>query len=478
MKKKSIALVLAVVCAAGLFAEDTRVEMPRFEIPSARSNGFGGSHIAYTDNVFALLVNPAAIMRVRDRSVFAPSFTLLSPEKTAKLIGEAVDGDFGKALQEVTDPDNPVKIPLGFALNEFPVSFAWVADGFGFGVWSRVFVNANIDGMTAKATVTADLVIPVGFAFKILDTDSHDVDAGVALKIFGGGYGNKYVNAIDAIDDLDALLDDLGMPVIMGAGLDLGFLYRWDVGFSAGVTFDDVFTHGGEIARVGGGDKQDGYYVPFSLNLGVAYDMKIGNFWKSAPGLVANTGITAAVDWRNLDVIFETKNPYLKRNPVLGLGVGLQFTLVDIFKLRFGMNEMLPAFGFGFDLGSFEIDVAYYGKELGLEPGNMPSAALDLTFAIRPGAKERRWPWTRTSLVEMIQSRVKESDAQPASGTAESPVSEEPAESRETNDFIPEEEAGAEEALTPDNTILDEWTPFRSATECFGMGSFAAPVSR
>jgi hypothetical protein len=425
MMKKTIMFMAALCCAAVIFAEETRVEMPRFEIPSARSSGFGGSHIAYTDNVSALLVNPAAIMRVRQRSFFAPSFTLLSPQKTIKVAGKIGSDDFGAALEDLNNPNNPGKISLGLGLNEFPISIAWVADGFGFGVWNRVFVNANIIGTTAEATVLADLIIPVGFAFKILDTDAHDVDAGVTVKIFGRGYGHKPVNALEAIDDFGALVDDLGAPVIMGVGLDLGFIYRWNIGLSAGITFDDIFTHGGEIARIGGGKKEDGYYVPFSLNIGIAYDLKIGNLLKAAPGFLAKSGLVFAFDWHNFDLLFVTDNPYLKRNPVLGIGMGLEFNFADILKVRGGINEMLPAFGFGFDLGALEIDVAYYGKELGLEPGQMPTAAVDLTFAIRPDAKERHWPWTRTSLVESISKTSKKSDEKPT---------EEPAPSTESAD--------------------------------------------
>jgi hypothetical protein len=459
MMKKIIAFIAALCCAAVVFAEDPREEMPRFEIPTARSSGFGGPHIAYTDNVFALLVNPAAIMRVRQRSFFAPSFTLLSPEKTLKLAGDISGDDFGAALKDLNNPNNPGKIPLGAGINEFPLSIAWVADGFGFGIWDRVFVNANVNDITAEATVLADLVIPVGFAFKILDTDAHDVDAGVALKFFTRGYGHKMVNIVEVIDGVDDLLSDLGAPVVMGAGFDLGFIYRWNIGFSAGITFDDIVTHGGEIARIGGGQKAtDGYYVPFSLNLGVAYDLNFGTVWKTAPRFIARSGVTVAFDWHNFDLVFGGENPYLRRNPVLGIGLGLQFNVVDTFKLRLGMNEMLPAFGFGFDLGSFEIDIAYYGKELGLEPGQMSTAALDLTFAFRPGAKERHWPWTKTSLVEVIKSRAKQSSEQPVASSEQTPVAE--PESNETSEsdegasddfeFIYEEEADAGEVVPVD----------------------------
>jgi hypothetical protein len=444
--KKSIAFVLILCCAGAVFAEETRMEMPRFEIPTARSNGFGGSHIAYTDDVFALLVNPAAIMRVRQRSFFALSPSLTSPQKTIGLAGKISDGDMGAALEDLNNPDNPGKIPFGFGLNEFPLSIAWVADGFGFGIWDRIHADVDISGTTAEAVVLADVIIPIGFAFKILDTDEHDVDAGIAVKIFGRGYGEAMITVAEVVGDLAELTDDLGAPVIMGAGFDLGFMYRWNTGLSAGMTFDDIFTHGGEIARIGNGEAEDGYYVPFSWNLGVAYDFKIGNFWKTAPGFIARSGITAAFDWHNFDLLFVSKNPYLKRNPVLGIGMGLQFSFVDIFKLRIGMSEMLPSFGFGFDLGAIKIDIAYYGKELGLEPGQMPAAMLDLTFAIRPGAKERSWPWARTSLVEIIDTQIQKSKAKKAA------LESTTAEPEQTAETLTPTDAGYPEAAGPEQT--------------------------
>ncbi|MDR1229967.1 MAG: hypothetical protein LBK61_01055 [Spirochaetaceae bacterium] len=401
--KKFIAFVLVLCCAGAVFAE--KVEMPRFEIPTARSNGFGGSHIAYTDDVFALLINPAAIMQVRQKSFFTLSPTVVSPQKILDFVNS--DGGTGAILESLNNPKNPGKIPLGLSLNELPLlSFSWVANGFGFGIWDRIHADVDVVGTTAEAVVLVDVVVPIGFAFKILDTAAHDVDAGVTLKFFGRGYGEESVTITDVLGDLAGIVEDIGAPVVAGFGMDLGFMYRWNIGLSAGITFDDIINHGNEVYRFGGGEENtDGYYVPFSMNLGVAYDFRIGNFWKTAPGFIARTGITAAFDWHNFDLLF-AKNPYFKKNPVLGIGMGLQFSLADLVKVRIGMSEMLPAVGFGFDLGAIEIDLAYYGKELGLEPGQLPAAMLDVTLAIRPGAKARNWPWARTSLVETISKLV------------------------------------------------------------------------
>ncbi|MCL2319307.1 MAG: hypothetical protein FWC45_04425, partial [Treponema sp.] len=62
MRIKVIGLVFLAVCLAlPVFAAD--VPMPPVTMPTAASNGFGGHHVAYTDNVFSLLVNPAAMIQ-------------------------------------------------------------------------------------------------------------------------------------------------------------------------------------------------------------------------------------------------------------------------------------------------------------------------------------------------------------------------------------------------------------------------------
>jgi hypothetical protein len=72
-----------------------------------------------------------------------------------------------------------------------------------------------------------------------------------------------------------------------------------------------------------------------------------------------------------------------------------------MLKVRLGMSDSLLSIGAGVDLGTFEISLAYYGKELGLEPGQNPVAALDLTIAFRPEAKKRVWPWARNPIVRL-----------------------------------------------------------------------------
>ena len=412
MNKLLASFTLVFICAGAVWAEDRA--MPRFDIPTARSSGMGGAHAAYTDNVFALIVNPAALMRTQQVSVFALTPMMLNPEATFGLIPPLMNVMGGDGLSSLGEAANILskqqgKVSLGYDMREFPLSVAWAANGFGFGLWNRIFVNANIIGTHIEIHSYADLFLPVGFAFKILDTSAHTVDAGITVKPFVRGLISQKLNIMDMIDSSSDILDDFSIPIIAGAGFDLGFMYRWDAGLRAGLTFADIVTRGGVVTSFMGRDTNS-YYVPFSMNLGLAYDFKIGTFWTGAPSLLANTGITFAFDWRDITNAFQ-QDDYTRRNAALDIGVGLQICVLDMFSVRMGMNEMLPAFGIGVDLGAFEFDAAYYGKELGKEPGQLSAAALEFTIAVRPDAKKRDWPWTRGSLVGLISGSEK---AEPA----------------------------------------------------------------
>jgi hypothetical protein len=411
--KKLLVFTLLIFSVSLVFAE--KVAMPAFTIPTARSSGMGGTHVAYTDNVFALLVNPAAIMRVEQKSFFAQSFSMFNPESTFGILGSIIDmagGDtsnMGKAADTLSKQKG--KIALGLDIREFPFSVSWVADGFGFGLWNRIFVNPNIQGTHVSVNVYADVILPGAFAFKILDTDNHAVDAGITLKPFVRGIATERINIMDMMDGDVDILDTMSVPLVIGAGFDIGFLYRWDLGLSAGLTFDDIATYGGAVTDFIQDNNSNTYYVPFSMNLGVAYDFKLGKFWENLPGFFANTEIAFAFDWHNVTNVFQQKD-YTKRNASLDIAMGLQFKVLDMIMVRFGMNEMLPAFGFGFDFGPIELDLAYYGRELGLEPGQLSAAAVEFTFAIRPDAKKREWPWTRGSLVGLIQNMVNSGESE------------------------------------------------------------------
>jgi hypothetical protein len=393
---KKIFAIALLVLLTGLIPAFAQTAMPRFEIPTTKSSSMGGAHVAYTDNVYSLLVNPAAMKQVRQLRFLTLSGTLLSPQTTLSLVDPVLkvfEGDFS-ALGESTDilSKEKGKLALGFDLREFPLSISSVSNGFGFGLWNRFFVNPSIIGTNLVLDAYADVIVPFGFAFGIVNTGSHTFDAGFTVKPFARVFVSERLKVLDLIDEDFALA--ASAPLILGAGVDVGLLYRYK-GLSAGITFADIFTRGSVFANLTldnedfffDTDVSGSYYVPFSLNWGVAYEFRLGRLWENAPRFLADTGFAFAFSWRNFTNNFQQDN-YKIRNSALDIGLGLQIKL-SAFSVRVGMNECLPAVGFGIDLGPFEIDIAYYGRELGLEPGQLSTAALDVTVGIRSRNKAR-----------------------------------------------------------------------------------------
>jgi hypothetical protein len=369
-----------------VFAQD-KVAMPSLSMPTASASGFGGHHIAYTDNVFSLLVNPAAIVRTNQNSIFSVSASVFSPQATFGLIKPVmsmIKGDasaLGDMAQILSDQNG--RIVLGLSINELPLSIAWVANGFGFGLWNRTYANVTIDGTTLIVDAYEDIMLPIGFGFKVFDFGGMTLDAGVTLKPFARALLSTDPVEISSLASTD-LMGGLNVPVIAGGALDLGFMFRWG-GLRAGFTFNDIFSMGRVVYNLLGEPDTNQYYFPFTMNLGVAYELKLFGFMNLA----------VAADWHNIMNMFKQGDYLNTRNFMLDFSLGAQVTFFKFLYARVGINEMLPAAGIGVHLGWLKIDLAYYGKEFGYEPGQRSAAVLELSISFRPDSKVRDWAWSR-----------------------------------------------------------------------------------
>jgi hypothetical protein len=71
------------------------------------------------------------------------------------------------------------------------------------------------------------------------------------------------------------------------------------------------------------------------------------------------------------------------RNPILNATLGTEVIFLDVISLRAGINETYLATGLGLDLTLFQIDLALYGKELGIDPGKRPLLNMDLSLSFQ-----------------------------------------------------------------------------------------------
>jgi hypothetical protein len=172
--------------------------------------------------------------------------------------------------------------------------------------------------------------------------------------------------------------------VVAGGGIDLGINYTWNIlgvagTLSIGAAVDDVYTAATEVYRYNGDPQTELYRVPMTANVGVAYTI---------PEWIPLVSATIMADYRDVAHFF-TGDDFTKKNPLLGVGFGAEVTLLSFLKARVGLNDWLPALGVGLKLGGFELDAAYYGVELGNEPGANPTYALDLSISIHPSFRRR-----------------------------------------------------------------------------------------
>jgi len=61
----------------------------------------------------------------------------------------------------------------------------------------------------------------------------------------------------------------------------------------------------------------------------------------------------------------------------------MEVTLLDVFQLRAGIADALPALGLGIDFSFMRFDLAMRGVELGLDPGVRPTYGVDLNLLFR-----------------------------------------------------------------------------------------------
>jgi hypothetical protein len=202
----------------------------------------------------------------------------------------------------------------------------------------------------------------------------------------------------------------------LGGGLDLGLTYRWKELLPGstliGAVVVDDFPMLLSARPLAGKDNGAKYVISPTVNIGAAYTFDLTAVAPAVPLMFA-----FAIDYHDISRWF-TPNDFTKRNPILNLSMGLEITAFKMLSARFGMNEMLPAVGLGVNLKGFKIEGALYGKELGIEPGQLPAYAFDLSIAVRPDSKKRVWPWTKTSIVDAVGSLVnkkKQPEQAPAS---------------------------------------------------------------
>ncbi|MFP3090622.1 hypothetical protein LQZ21_09885 [Treponema sp. TIM-1] len=385
MKQLSYIAALLAVYLSGtpLFASgvnETR-EISPFFIPSTRNLALGGPHVAYTEDINSLFINPAVFGTVKQLSaaelslgIYGDSLGLMDIMKNINDANKLAD-TFSHFITRSNG-----NIPLGFDLRG-PIAIGSIKNGWGWGVFDRFYGGTQVTGKSIRAWSKADFMFNLGYSMRVMDVGVHTIDVGIVAKLFNRLEINSgQIPLTELLFNDNALMAGFNFaPFTVGTGMDMGLQYRLIDNFTVGLTVNDLFS----LAYVTFQDLNlyshsdsppAGYfgYVEPTVNLGVSYK------------IFDNPLLSWAVmaDYRDFAGLFWQQD-YTVRNGWLNLSLGTELTLFKRLALRAGMNDMLPSVGVGFDLVIFKLDAAFYGKELSNEPGGLSTYAMDLGLLFR-----------------------------------------------------------------------------------------------
>ncbi len=335
----------------------------------------GGYHAALADDVSALWSNPAGYRSAEpELSVSELTLNLSGPIfDMTNLFLEGGDLVSNPKTWEIFSGLNAGMDMLG------PIAVGFVGDGIGFGIYNHTDILFETPTTTDVAsTITEEMILVGGYAFRIpaFEGTKHTLDVGVSMKGFlrsesGFTYSLLLIN--DFLNNIGpGLIMDEPYANISGIGFDLGVLYSYGDHFGFGLMGEDVFSPTLRTSYASMNEYLDGTaatdtsggVLPFQLHAGFRYSPPLGVFRDYF------SDIDLYLDYR--DMLDFLMFPELATNPVLHIGVGGEFSMLEILSLRAGVSEGLLSAGLGVDLNFAKFNLAMYGSEESIEPGMQP----------------------------------------------------------------------------------------------------------
>ncbi|MDR2209892.1 MAG: hypothetical protein LBO65_00280 [Spirochaetaceae bacterium] len=343
-----------------------------FTMPSARAGGFGGIHTALGDDFSSIFSNPASFAGI-ERQFSAAEISLSVYGPIFEILDRTVNS---KGAPDISSLPRLQDFGAGFDLGG-PIAIGLVDRGFGFGLFNRTVADAVVREKTIYPVLSEEIFMTGGFSFRVLEGDTHLVDLGFLAKAFFRGR----LGLSGSVGDLSEITTGAASSPYstqFGIGLDLGIRYTLMDHLCLALTGYDVYspalvTRYAEISDRGSGGTQSYATVTPRLALGALY--RIQNDFLDR----YITGAIVMLDYRDFIDPFSTD----PRNPLLNLTLGMEITMMRILRIRAGMADVLPSFGFGLDMHALTLDVAVRGKELGKNPGDNRTFAFDLGLLFR-----------------------------------------------------------------------------------------------
>ncbi|MBX7231184.1 MAG: hypothetical protein K1X29_03765 [Bdellovibrionales bacterium] len=328
-----------------------------------RSLGMGGSGIAVVNDETALLVNPAALGKLRDYFI-----TVIDPEIEGSSNAISVAGldllemfSPQKALDKLNTANNREK-HLHLKGQVFP---SLVVPNFGIGVFGKYSMDGEVDATSTQFEYHYfnDFSLVAGFNFRLWD--------GI-IKL---GANARATNRV-MIDRTDIPTSSTGLTIDSLASEGFG------VGSDAGLILTAPIVWLPTLAAVW----RDVGNTSYSLKDGIftsattkppatqqTVDVALAVF----PILANTTRATFTLEYRDVLTSSQELDQWRRTHG------GIEFNFSDVFFLRAGMNQHYWTAGLEISMFNYQFQMASYGEEIGTASATREDRRYTVKFAYR-----------------------------------------------------------------------------------------------
>lgn len=343
------------------FAYDANARERRSFYSGVRCQGMGGACIAVTNDETALLVNPAALGRLREFYG-----TILDPElefgyQTQGMYGEKSISSPYRLENVVGALDRKRSAYYHAKAQAFP---SFVGRNFGIGLYGNYLLDAEMtgDGTTIDTYYRNDLAFVLGFNFRFFDG---------RIKL---GFNTKLINRIEVDNPTLSATGPLAYSSIASEGVGLST----DVGLILTAPWKFLPTLSAVVRDVGGTsfDQAKGVrldtatrpnLVKQDVDVAVAIFPIHTNYFRS----------TWTAEYRGLLTSVDEPD---KAKLIHG---GMEFNFGDVFFLRGGYNQRYWTAGMELSSERFQWQIASYGEEVGTVDTPKEDRRYTFKFAYR-----------------------------------------------------------------------------------------------
>lgn len=364
-----------------LVAQEFTYDLVMPQIRHARIDALAGTQVADTSWYYGFLANPANVGLMGKKSLY-PGLTIGAGgpfQYASEIISALTEGDDESLLQLVDILSKNKGLDLDIVLSG-PLQFGSVKNNFGWGFFNQTYVTANIPSVSYLGAVAGNESL-LRFAYAIpipLGIGKLSIGGAVDLVAKFEGKMTSSVTELMGEDDFD-----VSMPLYssFGLGLDVGASLKLLNFVTVGLVWENALS-GAFTNRASNFVEGDMEVDATTKSFDIGRKFNLGG-GVSVPFIdVLTLGIISSLDvlLDINDVVGIFLNDPKERNPILNISLGTEAVLFKTLSLRLGLHEMYPSAGLGARFGAFNLDLAIFGRELGLEPGSRPQLNLALSL--------------------------------------------------------------------------------------------------